>query len=108
MKKYKNEGRDPYGLGYLLRTFGKKYRISIREQGTGEKYRNPPLWGVPLEMKRRLPHVKMLGDPSHIAGRREYIPRLAQQARVELWQRVGAVVGRREDRQRRPRLPCSR
>ncbi len=34
MKRDKQDGKDPYGIGYLLRTFGKKYRISIREQVT--------------------------------------------------------------------------
>ena len=47
----------------------------------GEKiFRNSPQWQIPLELKRRMPHIPMLCDPSHIAGKRELLSLLAQEA----------------------------
>ena len=43
-------------------------------------YRNTPHWNIPIELKRRLPHIPLLCDPSHIAGVAEYVPTIAQQA----------------------------
>jgi chorismate mutase len=43
-------------------------------------FRNIPQWYIPIELKRRLPDVPMLCDPSHIAGKRELILQIAQQA----------------------------
>ncbi len=43
-------------------------------------YRNPPLWALPIELRRRMPRLPLLCDPSHIAGRRELVAPLAQQA----------------------------
>lgn len=43
-------------------------------------YRNPPLWALPIELRRRLPQLPLLCDPSHIGGRREMVAPLAQQA----------------------------
>lgn len=43
-------------------------------------FRNPPQWSIPIELRRRYPRLPMLCDPSHIAGRRDLIPSLAQQA----------------------------
>ena len=45
-----------------------------------QTYRNPPKWYVPIELRRRMPDLPMLCDPSHIAGRRDLIAQLAQQA----------------------------
>jgi chorismate mutase len=44
------------------------------------KYRNVPNWQIPIELKRRLPSLPMLCDPSHISGRRELIASVAQTA----------------------------
>ncbi|MGL5682902.1 MAG: chorismate mutase [Marinifilaceae bacterium] len=44
------------------------------------KYRNVPQWQLPIEMRRRFPDMVMICDPSHIAGKREYIQELSQQA----------------------------
>ncbi|MCC3156242.1 bifunctional 3-deoxy-7-phosphoheptulonate synthase/chorismate mutase type II [Hymenobacter sp. 15J16-1T3B] len=44
------------------------------------EFRNAPMWHLPIEMKRRFPELPILSDPSHIAGRRELLPGLAQQA----------------------------
>lgn len=43
-------------------------------------YRNNPLWEVPIELRRTMPEVPILCDPSHIAGRREPIATLSQTA----------------------------
>ncbi|MBQ2126990.1 MAG: bifunctional 3-deoxy-7-phosphoheptulonate synthase/chorismate mutase type II [Bacteroidaceae bacterium] len=47
----------------------------------GEKcFRNAPQWQLPLELRRRLPQLPLICDPSHIAGKRELILSLSQQA----------------------------
>ncbi len=46
----------------------------------GSAYRNPPLWHVPIELRRRYPQLPLICDPSHIGGRRELIGEIAQQA----------------------------
>ncbi len=43
-------------------------------------YRNPPMWQVPIELKRRMPELPLLCDPSHIAGNRELLQGIAQKA----------------------------
>lgn len=44
------------------------------------QYRQSPVWRIPLEVKRLRPDLKIICDPSHIAGRREYIKDLSQTA----------------------------
>ena len=44
------------------------------------KLRNAPMWHLALEMRRRMPELPMICDPSHICGNREYIKDVAQQA----------------------------
>ncbi len=47
----------------------------------GEKcFRNAPQWQLPIELCRRFPDLPLLCDPSHIAGKRELILSLSQQA----------------------------
>lgn len=43
-------------------------------------YRNDPMWQIPIELKRRLPDLPIVCDPSHISGRRDLIAPLCQQA----------------------------
>ena len=43
-------------------------------------YRNAPLWGLALEMRRRMPQMPMICDPSHICGNRSGLLSVAQQA----------------------------
>lgn len=43
-------------------------------------YRNEPKWQLAVEMKRRFPEIPMLCDPSHIAGNRELLQSISQQA----------------------------
>ncbi len=44
------------------------------------RYRNQPLWQLPLELKTRYPELPLIGDPSHIAGRRDLILEVSQKA----------------------------
>ena len=43
-------------------------------------YRNEPMWQIPIELKRRLPELPIVCDPSHISGRRDLIASLCQQS----------------------------
>jgi chorismate mutase len=43
-------------------------------------YRNPPLWDIALELRRRMPELPFLCDPSHICGRRDLIEEVCRQA----------------------------
>ncbi len=45
-----------------------------------KEFRNPPMWHIPIELRRRLPDLPLFCDPSHIGGRRELIAPLSQQA----------------------------
>jgi chorismate mutase len=44
------------------------------------KYRNKPLWQVPIELRTMMPGLPVICDPSHICGSRELIPSIAQKA----------------------------
>lgn len=44
------------------------------------KYRNKPKWEIPIELKRLIPDVPIICDPSHICGNRELLLTVAQQA----------------------------
>ncbi len=43
-------------------------------------FRNIPKWQIPIELKRRLPNLPLICDPSHIGGRRSLIQSLSQKA----------------------------
>ena len=43
-------------------------------------YRNLPQWHIPIELRRRIPALPILCDPSHIGGKRELVAPLCQQA----------------------------
>ncbi len=44
------------------------------------KYRNKPLWQIPIELRRLHPDIPLINDPSHICGKRELLQRVAQKA----------------------------
>jgi chorismate mutase len=43
-------------------------------------YRNPPMWQLAIEMKRRFRDLPMICDPSHICGNRHMLQEIAQQS----------------------------
>ncbi|MCB9188622.1 MAG: bifunctional 3-deoxy-7-phosphoheptulonate synthase/chorismate mutase type II [Flavobacteriales bacterium] len=47
----------------------------------GQKvYRNVPMWELPIELKVRMPEIKIICDPSHICGRRDLLKAVAQKS----------------------------
>lgn len=59
----------------------KKLGVIHRGFSSYEKtiYRNPPMWEIPIELRRRFPQVPIIVDPSHMGGTRELIYTLSQQ-----------------------------
>jgi len=43
-------------------------------------FRNAPKWEIPIELKRLMPDIPIICDPSHIAGNRDAIAELSQNA----------------------------
>jgi chorismate mutase len=43
-------------------------------------YRNQPQWNIPIELRRRIPKLPIICDPSHMGGKRELIAPISQQA----------------------------
>ena len=43
-------------------------------------YRNAPFWHIPIELKVQMPELPILCDPSHLCGKVEWIPEVAQLA----------------------------
>ena len=43
-------------------------------------YRNLPQWHIPIELRRRMPNLPIICDPSHIGGKRELVSSVSQQA----------------------------
>lgn len=60
----------------------KKIGAIHRGFSTYEKtvYRNQPNWQLPIELRRRIPEMPIICDPSHIGGAREYIHEISQKA----------------------------
>jgi len=58
-------------LGAIHRGFGSTLEM---------RYRNAPNWKVPIELKRLLPDIPLICDPSHICGKSELIHTIAQEA----------------------------
>lgn len=44
------------------------------------RYRNAPKWQVPIALRREMPDVPVICDPSHICGCREYLAEVSQMA----------------------------
>lgn len=44
------------------------------------KFRNSPMWQMAVELKTLFPQLPIIGDPSHMAGKRAYLYELAQRA----------------------------
>ena len=45
-----------------------------------DKYRNSPQWSIPIELRRRIRGIELIGDPSHICGNRHLLQTVAQNA----------------------------
>ncbi len=43
-------------------------------------YRNQPNWQLPIELRRRIPDLPIICDPSHISGSRLYLHEISQKA----------------------------
>lgn len=43
-------------------------------------YRNQPNWQLPIELRRRIPELPIICDPSHISGCRDYLFEISQKA----------------------------
>ena len=65
------------------------HRVGIRRIGaihrgfsSHEKkvFRNEPLWQLPIELRYEIPNLPVFCDPSHITGKREFVPLVSQQA----------------------------
>lgn len=44
------------------------------------EFRNHPQWQIPIELRRRIPELPIITDPSHIAGNRELLEEISQEA----------------------------
>ena len=44
------------------------------------EFRNAPMWHLPIEMKRRFPHMPLICDPSHICGNRHMLQSVSQKS----------------------------
>jgi len=59
-------------------------RISAIHRGVSSYeqsiYRNAPKWQIPIELKRRIPGISIICDPSHIGGKRELLQPISQKA----------------------------
>ena len=45
-----------------------------------KKYRNEPLWQIPISFRQEMPEIPVIVDPSHISGTREYLYEISQKA----------------------------
>jgi chorismate mutase len=65
-----------------LKNAGRKNIAAIHRgfSSTKSKYRNIPKWEIPIELRRQIPQLEILCDPSHIGGKRAYIHEIAQHA----------------------------
>ena len=43
-------------------------------------YRNEPQWQIPIDLKREMPDIPIICDPSHISGKRDLIQAVSQKA----------------------------
>lgn len=43
-------------------------------------FRNNPEWKMPIQLREQMPDILLINDPSHIAGNRELVPKVAQKA----------------------------
>ncbi len=61
-----------------IRKIGAIHRGFSNAQET--RYRNSPMWQIAIELKTIFPQLPVIGDPSHMAGKRAYLYEIAQRA----------------------------
>ena len=76
-------------LGLWLGAIERLYNAGVRKLAAIHRgfstyiemeYRNSPNWQIPIELKRLLPRLPLICDPSHIGGSRDLIEPLSQMA----------------------------
>ncbi len=76
-------------IGLWIGAFERLYQAGVEKLGAIHRgfssfdeteYRNKPHWEIPIELKRLLPNIQIICDPSHIGGDRKYIEPLSQMA----------------------------
>ena len=76
-------------LGLWLGAIERLYDVGIRKLAAIHRgfssyveteFRNQPNWQIPIELKRLLPNLPLICDPSHITGNRELIEPVSQMA----------------------------
>jgi chorismate mutase len=76
-------------LGLWLGAIERFYQAGIRKLAAIHRgfstydemqYRNSPRWEIPIELKRLLPNLPLICDPSHISGKRALIEPVSQMA----------------------------
>jgi chorismate mutase len=76
-------------LGLWLGAIERLYHAGIRKIAAIHRgfstyvemeYRNHPNWQIPIELKRLLPDLPLICDPSHIGGKRDLIEPISQTA----------------------------
>lgn len=76
-------------LGLWIGALERISRAGIRDLGAIHRgvsvanaapYRNVPMWSLVLELRRQVPDLPIITDPSHICGRRDLLSGVAQRA----------------------------
>lgn len=76
-------------LGLWVGAIERLYKAGIRKLAAIHRgfstyeemeYRNNPHWEIPIELKRLLPKLSLICDPSHIGGDRKFIKPISQMA----------------------------
>ncbi len=76
-------------LGLWIGAFERLHDVGIRKMAALHRgfstyveteFRNQPNWQIPIELKRRLPALPLICDPSHITGNRQLVEPVSQMA----------------------------
>ncbi|MCX5646109.1 MAG: chorismate mutase [Phycisphaerae bacterium] len=76
-------------LGLWLGAIERLYAVGVRKLAAIHRgfstyvemqFRNDPKWQIPIELKRLLPELPLICDPSHISGQRQLIEPVSQMA----------------------------
>ncbi|MBN2589225.1 MAG: bifunctional 3-deoxy-7-phosphoheptulonate synthase/chorismate mutase type II [Sedimentisphaerales bacterium] len=76
-------------IGLWIGAFERLYQSGVKKLGAIHRgfssfeeteYRNKPHWEIPIELKRLMPNIPIICDPSHIGGDRKFIEPISQMA----------------------------